>query len=422
MATVLENPYIPYKPTLKQAEFLLDEHPEVLFGGAAGPGKSIGLLMAAMMYVEESNYSALLLRRTYRDLALPEAIMDVAARWLHPTDAKWSNETKTWTFPHGATLTFGYLDNENDKYRYQGAAFDFVGFDELTQFTESQYTYLFSRIRRKKSSVIPSRMRATSNPGGIGNEWVRDRFVRTDDVDRHFIPAKMGDNPHLDQIGYKEMLSKLDPVTRAQLEDGNWDIAATGEMFKREWIDIVDQAPQCTRYIRRWDCAATEAKKGRDPDYTVGVLMGVLNGVYYVIDVQRFQKPPGEADEIMKQQAIIDGKNVSIREEQEPGSAGKKIISIHSRGIFEGYDYRGEPSTGDKVTRARPFSAACQNGNVKLVRGPWNNVYLWELEMFPNDGVHDDQVDGSSGAFNELSTVKNTINVSGMFQTTSRRF
>lgn len=418
---ILENPYIPHRPTPKQAEFLLDDRREILYGGAAGGGKSLGLLMAALMYVGEPGYTALLLRRTYKDLALPEAIMDLAEQWLHNTDAKWNNDTKTWSFPSGASLTFGYLETEKDKYRYQGAKFNFVGFDELTQFTESQYTYLFSRLRRPVGSTIPVRMRASSNPGGVGHQWVKERFISNPMKDRLFIPAGLVDNPYLDQDEYRKTLSELDPVTRAQLEDGNWDIAATGEMFKREWIDIVDQAPHCTRYIRRWDCAATDAKKGSDPDYTVGVLMGVLNGVYYVIDVQRFQKPPGEADEIMKQQAIIDGKNVSIREEQEPGSAGKKIISIHSRGIFEGYDYRGEPSTGDKVTRARPFSAACQNGNVKLVRGPWNNMYLWELEMFPNDGVHDDQVDASSGAFNELSTVKNTISVAGMFQTTSRR-
>lgn len=418
---VLENPYIQSEPTIKQAEFLIRCDKEILYGGAAGGGKSEALLMAALMYVTEKNYSALLLRRSYSDLSLPGAIMDRARTWLIGTDAVWQDKTKTWHFPSGATLTFGYLDTEVDKYRYQGAEFQYIGFDELTQFTETQYKYLFSRLRKLEGSDVPLRMRSASNPGGIGHQWVKERFISYPTNNRLFIPAGLADNPYLDQGEYRKTLSELDPVTRAQLEDGNWDIVATGEMFKREWFEIVDQAPKCSRYIRWWDCAATDSKNGRDPDYTVGVLMGVRDGVYYVIDVQRFRKPPGEADEHMRQQAIIDGKTVSIREEQEPGSAGKKIISIHSRGIFEGYDYRGESSTGDKVTRARPFSAACQNGNVKLVRGPWNNMYLWELEMFPQIGVHDDQVDASSGAFNELSTVKNTINVSGMFQTTSRR-
>ena len=193
------------------------------------------------------------------------------------------------------------------------------------------------------------------------------------------------------------------PVTRAQLKSGNWDIVAKGEMFKREWFDIVDEVPKCTRYMRWWDCAATEQVGNNDPDWSVGILMGVLNGVYYIIDVQRFQKSPGESDEHMSEQKLIDGRGVAIREEQEPGSAGKKIISIHSRGIFEGYDYLGISSSGDKVTRAKPFSAACQNGNVKLMRAHWNNEFLWELEMFPQKGVHDDQVDGASSAYSEMS-------------------
>lgn len=405
-ATVLDNPYIPTDPTIKQAEFLVDSRKEVLYGGAGGGGKSIGLLMAALMYVTEPKYTALILRRTYKDLALPEAIMDVSHQWLQPTDAHWNNENKSWEFPSGATLTFGYLETENDKYRYQGAKFDFCAFDELTQFTESQYTYLFSRIRRSIDSNIPSRMRCASNPGGSGHLWVRDRFLSGATDDRNFIPAGLADNPYLDQEEYIKMLSELDPVTRAQLQDGNWDISVKGEMFKSEWFsnNIVDQAPPCERYVRYWDCASTEATKGKDPDWTVGVLLGVNKGIYYIIDVQRFQKAAGESDSCMYLQATIDGKNVAIREEQEGGSAGKKIISMHSRGIFNGYDYQGIPSSGDKATRAKPFSSACYNGNVKLVRAPWNNSYIWELAMFPQKGVHDDQIDASTGAYNFLSS------------------
>lgn len=407
----MENPYIPHKPTPKQAEFLLDDRREILYGGAAGGGKSIGLLMGALMYVTESGYSALLLRRTYKDLALPEAIMDLADQWLQGTDAKWNNETKTWSFPSGATLTFGYLESEKHKYRYQGAKFNFVGFDELTQFTESQYTYLFSRIRRPKGSNIPSRMRASSNPGGVGHEWVKKRFITNPVNGRLFIPAGLVDNPHLDQEEYRNSLSELDPVTRAQLEEGNWDIAAKGEMFKRQWVDIVDVVPRCDKYVRYWDCAATKEEGKKDPDWTVGVLMGELNGTYYVIDVQRFREDAGESDNLMREQAVIDGVEIPIREEQEGGSSGKKIVSIHSKGIFAGYDYVGIPSSGNKVVRAKPFSAACKNGNVKLLSAPWNSAYMWELEMFPSKDVHDDQMDASSGAFNELSSY-NTVDTS----------
>ena len=104
--------------------------------------------MAALQYVEVPEYAAILFRQSYADLSLPGALMDRAHGWLFQTDARWGDLKKTWIFPSGATLSFGYLENENDKYRYQSAEFQFVGFDELTQFTESQYTYLHSRLRR----------------------------------------------------------------------------------------------------------------------------------------------------------------------------------------------------------------------------------------------------------------------------------
>lgn len=422
-ATVLDNPYIPLNPSAKQAEFLVDDRREILYGGAAGGGKSVGLLIAALMYVTEPGYTALLLRRTYKDLALPEAIMDLADQWLHNTDAKWNNETKTWTFPSGATLTFGYLETEKDKYRYQGAKFNFVGFDELTQFTESQYTYLFSRIRRPIGSTIPGRMRASSNPGGIGHQWVKERFISNPVNGRLFIPAGLVDNPYLDQDEYRKTLSELDPVTRAQLEDGNWDISAKGEMFQRDWFKIVDQAPQCTRYVRFWDKAATEpTQKNPDPDYTVGLLLGELNNEYYILDLVRFRKNPGDTDKIIEQTVKMDGPNVTQRMEEEPGSAGKSIIDTYARTIFKGYDFRGIKSTGSKITRAKPVSSAAFNKLIKVVRAHWNSELFWELEMFPQDGVHDDIEDGLSGAYNVLSSTNliNNNSLAALFKTKPR--
>lgn len=195
-ATVLENPWIPHDPTLKQAEFLLLSEREVLYGGSAGGGKSDALLMAALQFVDVPGYSALLLRRSYADLALPGALMDRAHQWLYGTSAVWNAAEKTWTFPSGATLTFGYLDRVNDKYRYQSSEFQFIGFDELTQFTEEEYTYLFSRLRRRADLPVPLRMRAASNPGGIGHDWVRRRFLLEPGTSsRRFLPASLHDNP-----------------------------------------------------------------------------------------------------------------------------------------------------------------------------------------------------------------------------------
>lgn len=224
--------WAPHEPTGKQRDFLGLTCSEALYGGAAGGGKSDALLMAALQHVNTRGYAALLLRRTFADLALPGALMDRADAWLRGTSARWNSTERTWTFPSGATLTFGYLETEVHKYRYQSAEFQFVGFDELTQFSETQYLYLFSRLRRLTGSQVPIRMRAASNPGGVGHEWVKQRFVSAaPSGDRVFVPAKLSENPHVDQESYVQSLENLDEVTKAQLLDGNWDVTPAGAYF-----------------------------------------------------------------------------------------------------------------------------------------------------------------------------------------------
>ncbi len=400
---MLENPYIPHYPTPKQAEFLLLPHREALYGGAAGGGKSEALLMAALQYVMVPGYSALLLRRTYTDLALPNALMDRAHQWLRKTDARWSEKEKTWYFPSGATLTFGYLEHENDKYRYQSAEFQFIGFDELTQFTETQYKYLFSRLRRLKGYNVPLRMRAASNPGGIGHEWVKQRFlVEGPKKGRAFVPATLKDNPYLDAEEYKKSLMELDPITRRQLLEGDWFALPQGNMFRREWFEIVDSAPAGIRKVRYWDLAATPEKEGKDPDWTVGALVGEKDGIFYIIDIVRTRTTPRNVEALVRQTAELDGRDVEIWMEQEPGSSGVSIIDHYRRKVLKGFTFRGLKTTGSKVTRASPFSSQAEAGNVKLVRGPWIGDFLDELEQFPQ-GPHDDQVDAVSGAFEVLS-------------------
>jgi len=175
--TILNNNYIKSKPTKRQLEALIDDSKEIFFGGAAGGGKSEFLLMAALQYVEEPGYSALLLRKTFRDLSKPGALIPRSFEWLGDTDAEWKGSDKKWVFPSGAVIIFGHLEHENDKYNYQGGEYNFIGFDELPHFTESQYRYLFSRLRKSKESDIPSRIRSTGNPDGPYLEWVKRRFV-----------------------------------------------------------------------------------------------------------------------------------------------------------------------------------------------------------------------------------------------------
>jgi hypothetical protein len=241
--------WIPHQAFLRQRIALEAVADELLYGGQASGGKSDYLLMAALEYVDVPGYAALILRRSFTDLSLPGAIMERAQGWLKGTPARWSGETKTWTFPSGATLTFGYLESEGDKYRYQSAEFQYCGFDELTQFSDTQYTYLFSRLRRptmpcvrcgegmemrasdgvwaheeegggegereerekheaeadtiimreypqskeRNLSIfqVPLRMRSGTNPGGYGAEWVRNRFIPDDFTPEKAIEARV---------------------------------------------------------------------------------------------------------------------------------------------------------------------------------------------------------------------------------------
>lgn len=225
-------PFCPHEPTLPQKLFLGCYALCSLYGGAAGGGKSDALLMAALMYVDVPGYAALILRRTYADLALPGAIMDRARAWLTGTGATWSEKDKRWTFPSGATLTFGYCETDSDVYRYQGSEFQFIGIDELTQWSERAFRYLLSRLRRLVGVDIPLRMRAGTNPGGVGHAWVKAYFVEPGDPSRPFFPARLEDNPHLDREAYETALATLDDETRAQLRDGRWIVDPSSLVYR----------------------------------------------------------------------------------------------------------------------------------------------------------------------------------------------
>uniref|UniRef100_A0A6M3IRM4 Putative terminase n=1 Tax=viral metagenome TaxID=1070528 RepID=A0A6M3IRM4_9ZZZZ len=364
--------------------------------------------MASLQYVDVPGYHALLFRRTYADLAQPEALMSLAAEWLTKQLPRgWDDREKTWHFPtkaEDATLTFGYLEHDKDKYRYQGTSYQFIGWDELTQFPEQHYRFLFGWLRKPINMDVPLRMRGASNPGGVGHEWVKQRFlIEGLQEGRPFIPAKLKDNPHLDPISYRKSMSNLDPVTRAQIEEGDWSARQSGGKFKREWFEIVEEAPADCRKVRFWDMASTEAKKGKDPDWTAGCLMGISsNQTLYLMDMKRLRGTPSSNEQLVKQTAELDGQ-IPIRMEQEPGSSGVKMIDDYRRRVLMGWDFKGIPSTGSKEVRANPLSSQAEAGNIKLVRGTWINAFLDEAEAFPS-GAHDDMVDSASSALAQLTT------------------
>lgn len=177
------------------------------------------------------------------------------------------------------------------------------------------------------------------------------------------------------------------------------------QFFKREWFEIVSDYPRKARQVRYWDLAATEAKPGKDPDWTVGARVAEDNGIYYVIDIRRIRSTPKGVEDLVHQTAELDGKAVIIHMEQEPGSSGVNTIDNYRRKVLKGYSFYGDKKTSNKVERAQPVSSAAEAGNVKLVKGSWNKDFLDEADPFPN-GKHDDTVDGVSGAIAVLSNAK----------------
>ena len=408
-----DSPYCPEEPSLTQKVFLRTYALEALFGGAAGGGKSSALLMSALQYVDVPGYNAIIFRRTYADLALPGAIMDRFTAWISEIDdIRWNGSIYVATFPSGARVSFGYLNNSQDYLRYKGAEFQFIGMDEVTEIREHDYRYLFSRLRRPATgpvSKVPLRMRAASNPAP---NWVRQRFiVEGHDNNRIFVPSKLEDNPGIDADSYRQSLQALDPVERKRLEEGDWWSTTLGTMFNRESIVIIenDEVPTLTpmaRAVRFWDLAATEPSQSNpDPDWTVGTLMLFDQGVAYILDVRRHRGKGQDIERFIAQTAYEDGATIPIRIEQEPGSSGKALIDQYARYILPGFDLLGIRATGDKVTRARPLAAAVSNGNVRLVRGKWLTDWLDEVSAFPEACAHDDQVDSATGAFSHVTGI-----------------
>ena len=217
-----------------QTDFLAAPETDVLYGGAAGGGMSYAMLVDPLRYAHRAAHRALILRRSMPEL---RELID-KSRELYPRafpGCKFREVEKVWTFPSGCKIEFGFLERDADVYRYQGQAYSWIGFDEITHLnTEFSWNYLSSRLRTTDSEITPY-MRCTANPGGVGATWVKKRYVDPnepnetftgdDGLTRRFIPARLEDNPYLAKDGrYEQMLNALPDVQRKQLLEGNWDV------------------------------------------------------------------------------------------------------------------------------------------------------------------------------------------------------
>ncbi len=219
--------------TKKQKSFIDAPEDEVLFGGAAGGGKSYGQTVDALLFaLRYPGSKQLILRRTFSEL---EKSLIRTALMLYPREIYTFNaSTHTGKFKNGSCIDFGYCAGENDVFQYQSAEYDVIRFDELTHFTEGQYIYLISRVRGANS--FPKQIKSSTNPGGIGHGWVKRRFIDAgergaafvgdDGMRRIFIPSMLDDNGFLCSAdpGYKARLLALPDRERRALLYGDWDI------------------------------------------------------------------------------------------------------------------------------------------------------------------------------------------------------
>lgn len=449
-----------------QEDFLASAADICIYGGAAGGGKSYALLLEGARHVNNGGFGAVIFRRTSGQILNEGGLWDTSQEIYYLIGGRpIKTPTPSWRFESGAKITFAHMEHDKDKHKWQGSQITLIGFDELTHFSESQFFYMLSR-NRSTCGVKPY-VRATCNPDV--DSWVRqfidwwidpqtgypiperagvlrymgrlkdekiwgdsaeevveasDGELTINDVKTvTFIPAKLSDNRILMEAdpGYEASLKAMGVVERERLLGGNWNIRpAAGLYFKRQKVGLLEEIPSdVVKWVRAWDLAATEDRKGQRPEdgaaYTAGVLMGKRKcGRYIIADVINQRMNSADVRTTVMNTAIIDKvkyKNVRIRMNQDPGQAGKEQAQSYLK-MLHGFSVNIEKETGDKVTRFDPFSAQVMGlnndeiGNVDVLIAPWNEALFNQLESFP-DSKFKDMADACSTAFNELEQMPN---------------
>lgn len=427
-----------------------------LYGGSAGCGKSWSILLEALRHVTGNpEFGAVFFRRTTVQVKNMGGLWDESMKLYPLCGGKPTAHVLEWNWDGGGKIKFAHLEHETTKLDWQGSQIPLICFDELTHFTRGQFFYMLSR-NRSMCGVRPY-VRATCNPDA--DSWVADfiawwidedgfaipersgiirwfvvindvvlwadskedlvkKYGREDlPVDHEeqvqpksftFIPGKLTDNQKLMKAdpGYLANLKALPMVDQARLLGGNWKIRpAAGLFFKREWVQVVDAVPAGNMdEVRYWDLASTEKTELNDPDWTAGVKLARHRetGIYYWLHCVLARDTPLTVKMTVKNTATQDGIQVRIGMPQDPGQAGKSQVQDFVT-YMSGYNLTARAERGDKVVRFGPFSAQCQAGNVKVVRGAWNEDAFVQLEAFPSK-AHDDVVDACSGAFGMLNS------------------
>ncbi len=446
-----------------QEMFLATSADICVYGGAAGGGKTFGLLLEPLRHKNNKNFNAVIFRRDYTQVTAPGGLWDSSRKVYSLVKGSYPLKTPKlhWTFSSGATVNFAHLGSDDDCEGWQGSQITMLGFDELTHFSEYQFFYMLSR-NRTDSGVAPY-VRATCNPDA--DSWVAEFIswwidqetgypipersgkvrwmVRLNEVlywfdskneaiaaamengmefqeastmpkSVTFIASTLQDNKILmkNDPGYLANLQALALVERERLLKGNWKIkAAAGLMFKRTKVNMLENLPtDVIVWARGWDLAATSEDEKGDPAYTASVLIGKRkNGRYIVADVINQRSDSAEVRELIKMTCAADRAKygrVTTRLPQDPGQAGK-AQAVSFLKFLAGFIVKILQESGDKVTRAEPFSAqwlgleGMDKGNVDVLIADWNEMYFNQLENFPQSKFKD-MVDASSSAFSEV--------------------
>ena len=353
-----------WRPQPKQRAFMERPEYEALYGGAAGGGKSDALLCEALRQVHIAHYRGLILRKTYPELS---ELVD-RSRELYPAafpEAKYVGTEHVWLFPSGAKIYFGSMQYESDRTKYQGKRYDFIAFDELTHFTWAEYSYMFSR-NRPSGPGTRVYIRATTNPGGIGHGWVKERFITpappltpiVEEVEvqgprglgklrrsRIFVPSTVFDNQELlrNAPEYLANLAMLPENERMALLYGSWD-SFDGQVFRewrndpahyadQRWTHVIDPfpIPGHWRIYRGFDF-------GYARPFAVGWFAVDEDGRVY--HIKEFYGCTGVPNEGIRMHPGEIAREIRRMESEEPMLRGKVITGIADPSIFD--ESRGE--------------------------------------------------------------------------------
>lgn len=432
-----------------QSLFLASPADIGFYGGQRGGGKSYDILLEPLRHIKNPKFNANIFRRITPSITNSGGLWDTSMQ-IYPLVGGVPTESRLlWTFPSGAKIRFSHIESDNDLIKYQGSQIEFIGFDEACEFTEKQFWTMFA-CNRSVSGIKPY-IRCTCNPDPDSYVkkliawWLDDKgeyadpskdgiiryFVRINDtiewadtiqelIDRYgdkiypksmtFIHSSVYDNKILMQANpeYLANLNALSYVERERFLKGNWAIRySAGNVFKSEWWQVIDALPNTViQTLRGYDFAGTvESEKNHDPDWTATQKwVRLADGTLVIVDAQVMRESPLTIETAVKNIASQDGHNTLIRFWQDPGQAGKYQIASLAK-LLMGYSIGAVPAINDKLTYAKPYAAQVEAGNVKLLRGAWNERFInCHVNFSPDMKTgHDDEVDAGSLCFKELT-------------------